>query len=75
MWIWKRGDSIVIRMMTDEDGSYYASLFNYDRGGVLGIFVLIFFLLLAALGGKKGSGPWRGFSLPWPASGSFCFPD
>ena len=56
----EKGDSIVIRMMTDEDGSYYASLFNYDRGGVLGIFVLIFFLLLAALGGKKGIGALAG---------------
>ena len=48
--------------MTDEDGNYYASLFNYDRGIVLGVFVLIFFILLAVLGGEKGAG-----CASWPA--------
>lgn len=61
----KKGDSIIVRIMTDEDGAYYASLFNYNRGRVLGVFVLLFFVLLAVLGGKKGLGALLGllFSL------------
>jgi len=35
-------------------------LFNYNRGMVLGIFVLLFFILLIALGGKKGLGALLG---------------
>ena len=56
----EKGDQIIVRIMTDEDGNYYASLFNYDRGIVLGVFVLIFFILLAVLGGKKGLGALLG---------------
>lgn len=59
----KQGDRIIVRIMTDEDGSYYASVFNYDRGLVLGGFLLVFFLLLAALGGKKGLGALAGLLL------------
>jgi len=55
----KKGSQIIVRIMADENG-YYASLFNYDRGIVLGIFVLIFFAVLAALGGKKGLGALLG---------------
>ena len=58
-----RGDRIIVRIMTDEDGSYYASVFNYDRGIVLGVFLLIFFALLAVLGGKKGVGALAGLLL------------
>lgn len=42
----QQGDRIIVRIMTDEDGSYYASVFNYDRGIVLGGFLLVFFILL-----------------------------
>lgn len=58
-----QGDRIVVRIMTDEEGSYYASVFNYDRGIVLGVFLLIFFALLAVLGGKKGVGALAGLLL------------
>ena len=58
-----QGDQIIVRIMTDEDGSYYASVFNYDRGIVLGVFLLIFFALLAVLGGKKGVGALAGLLL------------
>ena len=58
-----QGDRIIVRIMTDEDGSYYASVFNYDRGIVLGVFLLIFFALLAVLGGKKGAGALAGLLL------------
>lgn len=56
----EKGDNIIVRIMTDEDGAYYASVFNYDRGIVVGAFVLIFFVLLAVLGGKKGIGALLG---------------
>ena len=56
----QKGDRIIVRIMTDEDGSYYASVFNYDRGSVLGVFLLIFFAVLVFLGGKKGIGALAG---------------
>ncbi|MDM8124118.1 YibE/F family protein [Mediterraneibacter glycyrrhizinilyticus] len=59
----QQGDRIIVRIMTDENGSYYASVFNYDRGIVLGGFLIIFFILLAALGGKKGLGALAGLLL------------
>ena len=59
----EQGDRIIVRIMTDEEGSYYASVFNYDRGIVLGVFLLIFFALLAVLGGKKGVGALAGLLL------------
>ena len=59
----QQGDRIIVRIMTDENGSYYASVFNYDRGIVLGGFLFVFFILLAALGGKKGLGALAGLLL------------
>lgn len=56
----EQGDHVVIRVMTDEDGSYYASLFNYDRGLIVGGFILLFCITLAILGGKKGIGALLG---------------
>ena len=38
------GDEIIVRILTDDDGAYYASLFNYNRGTILGGFVLVFFI-------------------------------
>ena len=40
----QEGDRIIVRIMTDENGSYYASVFNYDRGRVLGFFCCSFLL-------------------------------
>lgn len=59
----QQGDRIIVRIMTDENGSYYASVFNYDRGIVLGGFLIVFFILLTALGGKKGLGALAGLLL------------
>ena len=56
----EKGDRIIVRIMTDEDGSYYASVFNYDRGSVMGVFLLIFFAVLIFLGRKKGVGALAG---------------
>ena len=56
----EQGDHVVIRIMTDDDGKYYASMFNYDRGIVVGGFILLFCITLAVLGGKKGIGALLG---------------
>ncbi|MDD4849137.1 MAG: YibE/F family protein [Gemmiger sp.] len=57
------GDRVIVRVLEDGSGGYYLSLFNYDRGLVLGGLVLVFFLLLGALGGKKGLGALGGLLL------------
>jgi uncharacterized membrane protein len=49
------GDRIIVRIDTNEKGNLYATMYNYDRGIVLGVFILIFMLLLVAIGGKKGA--------------------
>ena len=48
------GDRVIVRLITREDGSYYASMFNYDRGLVMGLALLVFCAVLVALGGWKG---------------------
>lgn len=50
----QEGDRVIVRLITREDGSYYASLFNYDRGLVMGLTLLSFCAVLVALGGWKG---------------------
>ena len=56
----KQGDQLIVRILTDEDGTYYASVYNYNRGLVMGAFLLLFFLLLGILGGRKGIGALLG---------------
>ncbi len=51
----RTGDRIIVRMITNEDGTYYTAMYNYDRGIVLGIFILVFMVLLVTIGGKKGA--------------------
>ena len=49
------GDRIIVRLFTDLDGGeLHAAMHNYDRGIVIGAFVLIFALLMMLVGGKKG---------------------
>ena len=50
----EQGDRVIVRLITREDGTYYASLFNYDRGLVMGAAMLVFCAVLVALGGWKG---------------------
>lgn len=50
----QEGDRVIVRLITQEDGSYYATMFNYDRGFVMGGALLIFCAVLVILGGKKG---------------------
>lgn len=56
----QKGDKIIVRIMENDQGSYYASMYNYNRGFVMGIFILVFFSLLILLGGKKGIGALAG---------------
>ena len=49
------GDRVIVRLITNEDGSYYAAMFNYDRSTVLGGVLLAFCAVLLLLGGKKGA--------------------
>lgn len=51
-----KGDRIIVRILKNEEGSYYASMFNYNRAIVMGTFILIFFAAMIILGGKKGIG-------------------
>ena len=48
------GDKIVVQINSLEDNSFYATMHNYDRGSVIGVFVLLFALLLIGIGGLKG---------------------
>lgn len=50
----EEGDRVIVRLISQEDGSYYAAMFNYDRGLVMGITLLVFCAVLALLGGWKG---------------------
>ena len=50
----EEGDRVIVRLITQEDGSYYASMFNYDRDLVMGAALLVFCAVLALLGGWKG---------------------
>ena len=49
------GEKVIVQINTGlEDGGYYATMHNYDRGSVIGIFLLMFAALMTAIGGKKG---------------------
>ena len=51
----KEGTRMIARLGVDDSGALYiASFVNYDRGPVLGGFVLLFALTLIAVGGKQG---------------------
>lgn len=50
----KAGDRVIVRLITQEDGNYYAAMYNYDRGIVMGGVLLLFCAVLVLLGGFKG---------------------
>jgi uncharacterized membrane protein len=49
-----QGSRIVVRIDTQTNGSYTASVYNYDRTGVLFGLAAFFLLLLCIVGGRKG---------------------
>ena len=47
---------LIVRLDYDDDGALYVvSIFNYDRWQVVGIFVLVFALVMILVGGRKGA--------------------
>ena len=51
----EEGDRVIVRLITQEDGSYYAAMFNYDRGLVMGITLLVFCAVLLAYLARRRS--------------------
>lgn len=50
----RRGSRIVVRLDTQKNGSYTASVYNYDRTAMLLGITVSFLLLLCLIGGRKG---------------------
>ena len=51
----KENTRLIVRLDYDDDGSLYVvSIFNYDRWQVVGLFVLVFALVMIVVGGWKG---------------------
>lgn len=50
----QKGTGIIVRIDTQSNGSYQASVYNYNRAIFLYIFIALFFLILCIIGGKKG---------------------
>jgi len=50
----RQGSRIVVRIDTQTNGSYSASVYNYDRAGALIGLIVCFLLLLCIIGGRKG---------------------
>ena len=72
----QQGDRIIVRIMTDENGSYYASVFNYDRGIVLGtgelfweVSCLSSLSCLQHWAERRGWELWQDFCSLWAVSG------
>lgn len=49
-----KGTRLVVRVDSQTNGSYTASVYNYDRTGVVYGLIAVFFILLCAAGRKKG---------------------
>ena len=62
-----QGDRIIVRIMTDEEGSYYASVFNYDSWAC---FCLSFSHCWQGLAGKRESARWQDSCSRLDVSGS-----
>lgn len=50
----QKGTRIIVQISTQQNGSYSASVYNYDRSGVLLGCGVVFILLLCIIGGHKG---------------------
>ncbi len=69
------GTRIIVRLDYDDGGEpYILSVPAYDRGPVLAGALLVFALLLIALGGRKGVMALLGWGIHWRASGFCCSP-
>lgn len=50
----KVGDSVTITIKTRNDGTRYASVYEYNRIPLLAVFLLLFFLVIIVIGGLTG---------------------
>ncbi|MDO5402266.1 MAG: YibE/F family protein [Eubacteriales bacterium] len=50
----KEGTKVMLLVTEQTNGSYNVSVYSYDRTGILGAFVLVFFIAMCVIGGKKG---------------------
>ncbi len=48
------GDSVTLTIKTHADGEHSATVYEYNRIPVLGIFLLLFFIVIIAVGGRTG---------------------
>lgn len=58
----KEGDKLCVRIDTIDAGHYEASVYNYYRTPLLAGLVILFFALLAFIGGKKGAKAFLGLA-------------
>jgi uncharacterized membrane protein len=50
----KEGTQLIVRVDITTNGEYSMQVYNYNRLPILAGFILLFFILLCAIGGKKG---------------------
>lgn len=48
------GDSVTLTIKTQSDGTHNATVYEYNRIPVLGIFLLLFFIVIVLVGGRTG---------------------
>ncbi len=48
------GDSVAITIKTRADGTRYASVYEYNRIPLMAVFLVLFFLIVILIGGRKG---------------------
>jgi len=49
------GDRIIVQIVYNDNGTYYPTMHNYDRGIVMGFFLVAFIAVIILIGGKKGA--------------------
>lgn len=49
-----KGDSVTLTIKTHDDGEHSATVYEYNRIPVLALFLLIFFIVIIAIGGRTG---------------------
>jgi uncharacterized membrane protein len=50
----KEGTQLIVRVDVANDGDYSIQVYNYNRMPVLAGFIILFFIILSLIGGKKG---------------------
>lgn len=48
------GDSVVVTIKTHSDGTHSATVYEFNRIPILAVFILLFFLVIILVGGRKG---------------------